>query len=232
MVVILSPVHEISSYLNIGSLWVSAGCCLLSALRTAAFRPWDQQVFLCWQPPAWWLILHVLQPYPCLLSFGYQAQQVVTVLSDLQELVLCPVQSILFFQCCCSTTASWLSTSDHTSVRSSGTLWSRHVLRRNMLPDSLTNSTTSWAYSHSYTAQIGHKHMLLYCIMYVFARTERIRTWNVCAFTKVGGILCFKDILLNVSLISFTNCLRPGNTYPYIIHAIQTDELLLNLRNQ
>uniref|UniRef100_A0A4W6BT03 Si:ch211-258f14.2 n=1 Tax=Lates calcarifer TaxID=8187 RepID=A0A4W6BT03_LATCA len=45
--------------------------------------------------------LRVLQPHPHLLSFiGYQAQQVVLVLSDLQEPVLSPVQSVLLFQRC------------------------------------------------------------------------------------------------------------------------------------
>ncbi|XP_042259278.1 uncharacterized protein C12orf56 homolog [Thunnus maccoyii] len=46
-------------------------------------------------------ILRVLQPHPHLLSFiGYQAQQVVQVLSDPQESVLSPVQSVLLFQRC------------------------------------------------------------------------------------------------------------------------------------
>ncbi|XP_074481901.1 uncharacterized protein C12orf56 homolog [Sebastes fasciatus] len=46
-------------------------------------------------------ILGVLQPHPRLLSFiGYQAQQVVLVLSDLQESFLSPVQSVLLFQRC------------------------------------------------------------------------------------------------------------------------------------
>ncbi|GAA6218734.1 uncharacterized protein C12orf56 homolog [Lates japonicus] len=45
--------------------------------------------------------LRVLQPHPHLLSFiGYQAQQVVLVLSDLQEPVLSPVRSVLLFQRC------------------------------------------------------------------------------------------------------------------------------------
>ncbi|XP_070785342.1 uncharacterized protein C12orf56 homolog [Enoplosus armatus] len=46
-------------------------------------------------------ILRVLQPHPHLLSFiGYQAQQVVLVLSDPQESFLSPVQSVLLFQRC------------------------------------------------------------------------------------------------------------------------------------
>ncbi|XP_073336520.1 uncharacterized protein C12orf56 homolog [Pagrus major] len=46
-------------------------------------------------------ILRVLQPHPHLTSFiGYQAQQVVLVLSDLQESFLSPVQSVLLFQRC------------------------------------------------------------------------------------------------------------------------------------
>ncbi|XP_019964843.2 uncharacterized protein C12orf56 homolog [Paralichthys olivaceus] len=47
-----------------------------------------------------WL-LRVVQPHPHLLSFiTHQAQQVVLVLSDLQESVLCPVQAVLLFQRC------------------------------------------------------------------------------------------------------------------------------------
>ncbi|XP_070847626.1 uncharacterized protein C12orf56-like isoform X4 [Chaetodon trifascialis] len=46
-------------------------------------------------------ILRVLQPHPHLTSFvGYQAQQVVLVLSDLQEPFLSPLQSVLLFQRC------------------------------------------------------------------------------------------------------------------------------------
>nr|XP_046235350.1 uncharacterized protein C12orf56 homolog isoform X2 [Scatophagus argus] len=46
-------------------------------------------------------ILRVLQPHPHLTSFiGYQAQQVVLVLSDLQESILSPIQSVLLFQRC------------------------------------------------------------------------------------------------------------------------------------
>ncbi|XP_069543621.1 uncharacterized protein C12orf56 homolog [Brachyistius frenatus] len=46
-------------------------------------------------------ILQVLQPHPHLLSFvSYQAQQVALVLSDLQESVLAPAQSVLLFQRC------------------------------------------------------------------------------------------------------------------------------------
>ncbi|KAM3858891.1 uncharacterized protein C12orf56 homolog [Diretmus argenteus] len=46
-------------------------------------------------------ILRVMQPHPHLLSFiGYQAQQVVLVLSGIQQLVLSPVQSVLLFQRC------------------------------------------------------------------------------------------------------------------------------------
>uniref|UniRef100_A0A3B5A2A0 Uncharacterized protein n=1 Tax=Stegastes partitus TaxID=144197 RepID=A0A3B5A2A0_9TELE len=46
-------------------------------------------------------MLRVLQPHPHLLSFiGYQAQQVLLVLSDQQESVLSPVQSVLLFQRC------------------------------------------------------------------------------------------------------------------------------------
>ncbi|KAK2882947.1 uncharacterized protein C12orf56 homolog isoform X2 [Channa argus] len=47
-------------------------------------------------------ILQVLQPHPHLLSFiGYQAQQVVLVLSELQESILRPLQSVLLYQRCC-----------------------------------------------------------------------------------------------------------------------------------
>ncbi|XP_029317978.1 uncharacterized protein C12orf56 homolog isoform X2 [Cottoperca gobio] len=46
-------------------------------------------------------ILRALQPHPHLLSFiGHQAQQVVLVLSDLQESFLSPSQSVLLFQRC------------------------------------------------------------------------------------------------------------------------------------
>ncbi|XP_054480695.1 uncharacterized protein C12orf56 homolog [Anoplopoma fimbria] len=46
-------------------------------------------------------ILGVLQPHPHTLSFvGYQVQQVVLVLSDLQESFLSPLQSVLLFQRC------------------------------------------------------------------------------------------------------------------------------------
>ncbi|XP_033470446.1 uncharacterized protein C12orf56 homolog [Epinephelus lanceolatus] len=46
-------------------------------------------------------ILGVLQPHPDLLPFlSYQAQQVVLVLSDLQESSLTPVQSVLLYQRC------------------------------------------------------------------------------------------------------------------------------------
>ncbi|XP_019132441.2 uncharacterized protein C12orf56 homolog isoform X1 [Larimichthys crocea] len=46
-------------------------------------------------------ILRVLQPHPHLTSFiGYQAQQVVLVLSDPQESFLSPAQSVLLFQRC------------------------------------------------------------------------------------------------------------------------------------
>ncbi|XP_071370977.1 uncharacterized protein C12orf56 homolog [Centroberyx affinis] len=46
-------------------------------------------------------ILRVLQPHPHLLSFiGYQAQQVVLVLSDVQRSALSPLQSVLLFQRC------------------------------------------------------------------------------------------------------------------------------------
>ncbi|KAG8005516.1 protein C12orf56 [Nibea albiflora] len=46
-------------------------------------------------------ILRVLQPHPHLTSFtGYQAQQVVLVLSDPQESFLSPPQSVLLFQRC------------------------------------------------------------------------------------------------------------------------------------
>uniref|UniRef100_A0A3Q1JJH4 Uncharacterized protein n=1 Tax=Anabas testudineus TaxID=64144 RepID=A0A3Q1JJH4_ANATE len=46
-------------------------------------------------------ILQVLQPHPHLLAFiGYQAQQLVLVLSDQQESVLGPLQSVLLFQRC------------------------------------------------------------------------------------------------------------------------------------
>ncbi|XP_035536199.1 uncharacterized protein C12orf56 homolog [Morone saxatilis] len=46
-------------------------------------------------------ILRVLQPHPHLTSFiDYQAQQVVLVLSDLQESILSPAQSVLLFQRC------------------------------------------------------------------------------------------------------------------------------------
>ncbi|XP_051275906.1 uncharacterized protein C12orf56 homolog [Dicentrarchus labrax] len=46
-------------------------------------------------------ILRVLQPHPHLTSFiDYQAQQVVLVLSDLQESFLSPAQSVLLFQRC------------------------------------------------------------------------------------------------------------------------------------
>ncbi|KAM4570389.1 uncharacterized protein C12orf56 homolog [Odontesthes bonariensis] len=45
--------------------------------------------------------LRVLQPHPHLLSFiGYQAQRVVLVLSDLQESLLSPAQSVVLFQRC------------------------------------------------------------------------------------------------------------------------------------
>uniref|UniRef100_A0A3Q3W597 Uncharacterized protein n=1 Tax=Mola mola TaxID=94237 RepID=A0A3Q3W597_MOLML len=46
-------------------------------------------------------ILRVLQPHPHLTSFiGYQAQQVVLVLSDLQESFLSPIRAVLLFQRC------------------------------------------------------------------------------------------------------------------------------------
>ncbi|XP_068573551.1 uncharacterized protein C12orf56 homolog isoform X2 [Cebidichthys violaceus] len=46
-------------------------------------------------------ILGVLQPHPQMLSFiGYQVQQVVLVLSDLQESCLSPLQSVVLFQRC------------------------------------------------------------------------------------------------------------------------------------
>ncbi|XP_071357753.1 uncharacterized protein C12orf56 homolog isoform X1 [Trachinotus anak] len=46
-------------------------------------------------------ILRVLQPHPHLLPFiGHQAQQVVQVLSELQESVLSPVEAVLLFQRC------------------------------------------------------------------------------------------------------------------------------------
>lgn len=37
-----------------------------------------------------------------------------------------------------------------------------------------------------------HKHVLLYCILNISTRTERIRTWKVCASTILWGILCFE----------------------------------------
>ncbi|KAK9525882.1 hypothetical protein VZT92_016555 [Zoarces viviparus] len=46
-------------------------------------------------------ILGVLQPHPQMLSFiGYQVQQVVLVLSDLQESFLSPLQSVVLYQRC------------------------------------------------------------------------------------------------------------------------------------
>ncbi|XP_036976994.1 uncharacterized protein C12orf56 homolog [Acanthopagrus latus] len=81
------------------SEYLDAACSLLSELLLLgheASRCSSADNFLS---VGW--ILRVLQPHPHLTSFlGYQAQQVVLVLSDLQESVLSPVQSVLLFQRC------------------------------------------------------------------------------------------------------------------------------------
>ncbi|XP_054862777.1 uncharacterized protein C12orf56 homolog [Amphiprion ocellaris] len=79
--------------------YLDAACSLLFELLllghdTNRYSPVDNHLSVGW-------MLRVLQPHPHLVSFiGYQAQQVLLVLSDLQESVLSPVQSVLLFQRC------------------------------------------------------------------------------------------------------------------------------------
>ncbi|KAM9334865.1 LOW QUALITY PROTEIN: uncharacterized protein C12orf56 homolog [Symphorus nematophorus] len=79
--------------------YLDAACSLLFELLLLgheASRCASVDNFLC---VGW--ILRILQPHPHLTSFiDYQAQQVVLVLSDLQEPFLSPVQSVLLFQRC------------------------------------------------------------------------------------------------------------------------------------
>ncbi|XP_070709678.1 uncharacterized protein C12orf56 homolog [Pempheris klunzingeri] len=79
--------------------YLDAACSLLFELLLLgheASRCSAADNFLC---VGW--ILHVLQPHPHLFSFiGYQAQQVVLVLSDQQESSLSPIQSVVLFQRC------------------------------------------------------------------------------------------------------------------------------------
>ncbi|XP_076578538.1 uncharacterized protein C12orf56 homolog isoform X2 [Chaetodon auriga] len=79
--------------------YLDAACSLLFELlllghNASRCSPADNFLSVGW-------ILRVLQPHPHLTSFvGYQAQQVVLVLSDLQEPFLSPLQSVLLFQRC------------------------------------------------------------------------------------------------------------------------------------
>ncbi|XP_056132693.1 uncharacterized protein C12orf56 homolog [Lampris incognitus] len=79
--------------------YLDAACSLLFelvVLGQEASRCSSAEVFLTL---GW--IFRVLQPHPHLLSFiGYQAQQVVLVLSDPQLEVLSPTQSVLLYQRC------------------------------------------------------------------------------------------------------------------------------------
>uniref|UniRef100_A0A3Q1F621 Uncharacterized protein n=1 Tax=Acanthochromis polyacanthus TaxID=80966 RepID=A0A3Q1F621_9TELE len=71
--------------------YLDASCSLLFELLCS---PVDNHLSVGW-------MLRVLQPHPHLVSFiGYQAQQVLLVLSNLQKSVLSPVQSVLLFQRC------------------------------------------------------------------------------------------------------------------------------------
>ncbi|XP_070848730.1 uncharacterized protein C12orf56-like [Chaetodon trifascialis] len=79
--------------------YLDAACSLLFELlllghNASRCSPADNFLSVGW-------ILRVLQPHPHLTSFvGYQAQQVVLVLSDLQEPFLSPLQSVLLSQRC------------------------------------------------------------------------------------------------------------------------------------
>lgn len=79
--------------------YLDAACSLLFELlllghNASRCSPADNFLSVGW-------ILRVLQPHPHLTSFiGHQAQQVVLVLSDLQEPFLSPAQSVLLFQRC------------------------------------------------------------------------------------------------------------------------------------
>ncbi|XP_044041240.1 uncharacterized protein C12orf56 homolog isoform X2 [Siniperca chuatsi] len=79
--------------------YLDAACSLLFELlllghEASKCSPADNFLSVGW-------ILRVLLPHPHLLSFiGYQAQQVVLVLSDPEEMFLSPVQSVLLFQRC------------------------------------------------------------------------------------------------------------------------------------
>ncbi|XP_028256354.1 uncharacterized protein C12orf56 homolog [Parambassis ranga] len=78
--------------------YLDAACALLFELLILGYETrWcfsDSFLSVSWT-------LRVLQPHPHLVAFvSYQAQQVVLVLSGLQELVLTPVQSVLLFQRC------------------------------------------------------------------------------------------------------------------------------------
>ncbi|XP_071357754.1 uncharacterized protein C12orf56 homolog isoform X2 [Trachinotus anak] len=100
---------QLSSELLQDGISVESLYLLLQELRTAAHRNvalrrlfWrtsrcfsvDNLLSVGW-------ILRVLQPHPHLLPFiGHQAQQVVQVLSELQESVLSPVEAVLLFQRC------------------------------------------------------------------------------------------------------------------------------------
>ncbi|CAK6978159.1 uncharacterized protein C12orf56 homolog [Scomber scombrus] len=79
--------------------YLDAACSLLFELLLLgheASRCASADNFLC---VGW--ILRILQPHPHLLSFiSYQAQQVVLVVSDPQDSVLSPPQSVLLFQRC------------------------------------------------------------------------------------------------------------------------------------
>uniref|UniRef100_A0A3B4UXJ7 Uncharacterized protein n=2 Tax=Seriola dumerili TaxID=41447 RepID=A0A3B4UXJ7_SERDU len=81
------------------SEYLDAACSLLFELLCSGHETSECFSFENLLSVGW--ILRVLQPHPHLLSFiGYQAQQVVLVLSDLQESVLSPVQAVLLFQRC------------------------------------------------------------------------------------------------------------------------------------